>query len=66
MPTSCECNSFSALHGSNSCKTDYEIDKFVVVLALNHASLFGDATYKINLSRQTKPETATKFASASG
>ena len=31
-----------------------EIDKFVVVLELNHASLFGDATYKINLSRQTK------------
>ena len=30
-----------------------EIDKFVVVLELNHASLFGDA-YKINLSRQTK------------
>ena len=31
-----------------------EIDKFIVVLELNHASLFGDATYKINLSRQTK------------
>ena len=26
-----------------------EFDKFVVVLELNHASLFGDATYKINL-----------------
>ena len=43
-----------------------EIDKFVVVLELNHASLFGDATYKINLSRQTKHETAKKFARASG
>ena len=31
-----------------------EIDKFVVVLELNHASVFGDATYRINLSRQTK------------
>ena len=31
-----------------------EIDKFVVVLELNHASVFGDATYQINLSRQTK------------
>ena len=30
-----------------------EIDKFIVVLELNHACLFGDA-YKINLSRQTK------------
>ena len=31
-----------------------EIDKFVIVLELKHASLFGDATYKITLSRQTK------------
>ena len=31
-----------------------EIDKLVVVLELNHASVFVDATYKINLSQQTK------------
>ena len=30
-----------------------EIDKFVVVLEMHHTSLFGDATYKINVNRQT-------------
>ena len=30
------------------------IDKFVVVLEMHHTSLFGDATYKINMTRQTK------------
>ena len=31
-----------------------EIEKFVVVLEMHHTSLFGDATYQVNVNRQTK------------
>ena len=31
-----------------------EIEKFVVVLDMHHTSLFGDATYQVNVNRQTK------------
>ena len=31
-----------------------EIEKFVVVLEMHHTSLFGGATYQVNVNRQTK------------
>ena len=31
-----------------------EIEKFVVVLEMHHTSLFGNATYQVNMNRQTK------------
>ena len=31
-----------------------EVEQFVVVLEMHHTSLFGDATYQVNVNRQTK------------